>query len=586
MNKNLQIPLMLLLIISLLIAGTATGQPHDPVNAQENIFTIQSSGTDEPIECIVYMKNQADLTALKSMHGKLNKGNFAFQKLSAFANTEQAALVEYLEKEQLSFRPFWVINAILVKADAAHFKEIAARADVQKILVNSVLSQSRPVSTSVEINRDLVIPWGIDSIHAPAVWDLGYRGQGVVIGGEDTGYDWQHPAIKNQYRGWNGTTADHNYNWHDAIHAIDWHNTDDNPCGIDILEPCDDYGHGTHTMGTMVGEDGDLKIGVAPEAKWIGQRNMERGWGNLAGYLESFQWFIAPTDLNNENPDPSKAPHVINNSWYCSVEEGCDPSTYAVMEEVVNSVKAAGIVVVVSAGNNGPYCNTISFPPAVFENSLTVGAVDFLFNAASFSSRGSTVTQAGLDIVKPNVAAPGVDVLSCIPGGQYAFFSGTSMAGPHTAGVVALMISANPALSGEVEMIEGMLEQTARITYTNDGCGNELPDALPNNTFGFGIIDALAAVEKALLATTVTHPQDFPGIEATYIYPTGELRINVSGSGQQGMVEIFESTGRMLSQSVLQQGMNTIYIRNYPPGLYLYKARYASNNVTGKFLVH
>ncbi|MBP9881958.1 MAG: S8 family serine peptidase [Chitinophagales bacterium] len=577
---------MLTLLIFILIASIASGQPQHYTHAKISAAVLQQFLKEEPIECIVFMKNQADLTALKSMPGKINKGNFTFQSLTAFASLDQAELVEFLNKEQALFRPFWVINAILVKGDATLFKAIADREDVQMIMGNSQLRQSVPVAVSMDINRDLFIPWGIDSINAPAVWDLGFKGQGVVIGGEDTGYDWQHPAIKNQYRGWDGTTANHNYNWHDAIHAIDWHNTDDNPCGIDLLEPCDDYGHGTHTMGTMVGEDGDLKIGVAPQAKWIGQRNMERGWGNLAGYLESFEWFIAPTDLNNENPDPSMAPHVINNSWYCSAEEGCDPSTFSIMEEVVNNVKAAGIVVVVSAGNSGPYCNTIAFPPALFENSFTIGAVDFLFNAASFSSRGSTVTPSGLTIIKPNVAAPGVDVLSCIPGGQYASFSGTSMAGPHTAGVVALMISANPALAGEVELIESILEQTARITYSNDGCGSELPSALPNNTFGFGIIDALAAVEKALLATAVINEQGFTGIEINYAYPTSELTINVTGSETQGTIQVFELTGRMVMQSVLHPGLNTLSMQNHIAGMYLYKINFAKRNGSGKFLVH
>ena len=575
-----------LLFICLFDSILSSAQDYSAAHSKISIALKQQFTKDETIECIVYLKNQADLANMKSIHGKVNKGSFTFQSLTAFAKEEQASLLEFLENEQALYKPFWIINAILVKGDATLLTAIAKRTDVLLILANSGLRQSIPVAASVDISRDIFIPWGIDSIHAPAVWDLGFKGQGVVIGGEDTGYDWQHPAIKNQYRGWDGTTADHNYNWHDAIHAIDWHNTEDNPCGIDILEPCDDYGHGTHTMGTMVGEDGDLKIGVAPQAKWIGQRNMERGWGNLAGYLESFQWFIAPTDLDNENPDPSKAPHVINNSWYCSVEEGCDPSTYSVMEEVVNNVKAAGIVVVVSAGNSGPYCNTIAFPPAVFENSFTIGAVDFLFNAASFSSRGSTVTSSGLTIVKPNVAAPGVDVLSCIPGGQYASFSGTSMAGPHTAGVVALMISANPALAGEVELIESMLEQTARITYTNDGCGSELPSALPNNTFGFGIIDALAAVEKALLATSVASEQQFEGIDVHYAYPTSELTINVTVPGALGLIQVFELSGRKITQSALQQGLNTISIKHCPAGIYFYKASFVSKNITGKFLVY
>lgn len=121
----------------------------------------------------------------------------------------------------------------------------------------------------------------------PDVWNMGYTGQGITVGGADTGYDWGHPAIQPKYRGWNGdaSTSQHNYNWHDAIHELNPLNNDTlgnpgtNPCGLDVTHPCDDGSHGTHTMGTMTGSDADNQIGVAPDAKWVGCRNMERGLG-------------------------------------------------------------------------------------------------------------------------------------------------------------------------------------------------------------------------------------------------------------------------------------------------------------------
>lgn len=134
--------------------------------------------------------------------------------------------------------------------------------------------------------------------------------------------------------------------------------------------PCDDDKHGTHTMGTMVGEDDENSIGVAPEAKWIACRNMDRGWGQPSTYMECFEWFLAPYDLEGENADPDKAPHVINNSWFCSVEEGCNPSNFILMEEIVKNLKASGVVVVVSAGNSGGSgCGSVTGPPA-FSNHL------------------------------------------------------------------------------------------------------------------------------------------------------------------------------------------------------------------------
>lgn len=534
-------------------------------------------------EFILILKTQADLNATSQIHGKDAKGKYVYETLKSIADNSQKELKVQLDLDAVSYKPFWVTNAILVKGDAALMNQLAERTDVQKIIANASLHKQERVTSDPNLNRDVTIPWGIDSIHAPAVWALGYQGQGVVIGGEDTGYDWEHPAIKNQYRGWNGSAADHNYNWHDAIHAIDWHNTYDNPCGLNLQAPCDDYGHGTHTMGTMVGKDGDLEIGVAPQAKWIGERNMERGWGNLAGYLESFQWFIAPTDLSDQNPDPSKAPHVINNSWYCSLEEGCDVNNFSVMEAVVNNVKAAGIVVVASAGNDGPGCNTIMFPPALFENSFTIGAVDFTMNAASFSSRGN-VQVNGTDIIKPNVAAPGVDVLSCIPGNQYAFFSGTSMAGPHTAGTVALMISANPSLAGEVELIESILEETAQPAFTLDGCGNDASTSLPNNTFGFGIVDAFAAVQKSLLATGTSGLTDFMYIRVFPTIITDAFYVQIQNIPEAGVFQLYNLMGQKSEDIILHAGSNIIHLSALPEGVYVYRITAGKNISSGKLL--
>ncbi|MEO6441240.1 MAG: S8 family serine peptidase [Chitinophagales bacterium] len=529
------------------------------------------------------MKTQADLGAASEIHGKEAKGKFVYETLASFAENSQKDLKLQLENDQVYFKSFWVTNAILVKGDAILLNKLAERTDVLKIVANSTIHKVDVVSSIPDFNRDVTIPWGIDSIHAPAVWALGYQGQGAVVGGEDTGYEWEHPAIKNQYRGWDGASVDHNYNWHDAIHAVDWHNDYDNPCGLNLQAPCDDYGHGTHTMGTMVGKEGDIEIGVAPQAKWIGERNMERGWGNLASYLESFEWFIAPTDLSNENPDPAQAPHVINNSWYCAVEEGCDPTNFSLMEEVVNNVKASGIVVVASAGNDGPACNTIMFPPALFENSFTIGAVDFLMDAASFSSRGNTQVN-GIELIKPNVSAPGVDVLSSIPGDQYAYFSGTSMAGPHVAGTVALMISANPSLAGEVDLIENILEETAQPAFTFDGCGDDVSTSLPNNTFGFGIIDAFAAVQKSLLATATSAPVDPSYIRVSISPDLNQVIVQILRSNETGVFQLYNLMGQKSKDLILQPGSNSIHLSSLTGGVYLYRVNSGNKVVSGKLL--
>ncbi len=347
------------------------------------------------------------------------------------------------------------------------------------------------------------VEWNISKVGAPQVWATGVKGAGAVVGGQDTGYLWTHNALKNQYRGTNGATATHDYNWHDAIH------TAGSTCGADSPVPCDDNGHGTHTMGTMVGDDGaGNQVGMAPAAKWIGCRNMDRGNGTPATYSECYQWFVAPTKIDGTSPDATKAPDVINNSWGCPSSEGCtDPS---VLLTVVQNVVAAGIVTVHSAGNSGSACSTVSEPAAIYDDSFTVGATTNTDDIASYSSRGP-VTVDGSARKKPNIAAPGSNVRSSYNSGpnNYATLNGTSMAGPHVAGLVALMVSADPTLRGQVKTIRTLIEQTAVRRTTAQGCGGDSATAVPNNVYGWGRIDAYGAacggaVPAAIANLTIT----------------------------------------------------------------------------------
>jgi subtilisin family serine protease len=244
----------------------------------------------------------------------------------------------------------------------------------------------------------------------------------------------------------------------------------------------------------MVGDDGvGNQIGMAPDGKWIGCRNMDEGYGTPTTYSECFQFFLAPTDLTEANPNPALAPDAINNSWGCPPSEGCtDPN---VLRTIVDNTRAAGIVPVVSAGNYGSACGTVRDPPAIYDASLTVGSTTSTDAAAVDSSRGP-VTVDGSNRLKPDVAAPGVGVRSSVPGG-YAYLSGTSMAGPHVAGLVALVISANPVLAGRVGQIERIVRRTAVPLGAAETCGGLPAGAVPNNTFGYGRIDALAATQAA-----------------------------------------------------------------------------------------
>jgi serine protease AprX len=448
---------------------------------------VLQDGARGETEFLVLLSEQAHVKTPPGLT-KQAKGARVVQQLTTTAARTQLPLLKLLQRRKLAHQPFWIVNAVLVHGAFADIQAIAQRPEVASILANTSFQLQEPTPAP---SAAAGIEWGIAKVHAPEVWSLGYTGQGVVIGGQDTGYQWDHPALINHYRGYTGPATNHNYNWHDAIHSQHPSNSVPSSCGYNSLVPCDDHSHGTHTMGTMVGDDGaGNQIGMAPGAKWIGCRNMDQNWGTPAGYLECFQWFLAPTDLSGLNTNPAMAPDVINNSWYSDASEGT--TNLFVFQPAVEALRAAGIVVVVSAGNAGPSCSTIT-SPAIYDASFSVGATDSSDNIAGFSSRGP-VTLDGSNRLKPDISAPGVGVRSSIPNNSYATFSGTSMAGPHVVGLVALLLSAHPELKGNVDMIEYIITHSAVPRTTTQTCGGLSTNAIPNNTYGWGRIDALAAI--------------------------------------------------------------------------------------------
>jgi subtilisin family serine protease len=475
-----------------LVLAVLTTRAGVPENWQDKVDPRLLQGAPATNEFLVILSEQADLSGATALKTKEAKGRYVFERLTEVAQRTQPPLLKSLQKQALEHRPFWIANMVWVRGDLPAIQSLAQRADTARIVANSANRVPDLLPATVVPRIVSSVEWNISQVHAPDVWALGYTGQGVVVAGQDTGYQWNHPALINHYRGWDGTNANHNYNWHDAIHGLNSHNTGDNPCGYNLTAPCDDNSHGTHTMGTMVGDDGaGNQIGMAPGAKWIGCRNMERGWGTAATYLECFQWFLAPTDLNDQNPDPSKSPDVINDSWYSDASEGT--TNLFVFQTAVENLRAAGVVVVVSAGNEGSGCSTIT-SPAIYDASFSVGATDSGDNIASFSSRGP-VTVDGSNRLKPNVSAPGVNIRSSVPVNSYAGgWSGTSMAGPHVVGLVALLISAHPELRGQVDTIERIIESSAVPRTDSQSCGDIPGTDVPNNTYGWGRVDALAAL--------------------------------------------------------------------------------------------
>ncbi|MCO6485601.1 MAG: S8 family serine peptidase [Saprospiraceae bacterium] len=561
----------------LLLSAWVMQDPGPDARIAESLRLRAASG--EEMYFLVVMRHQADLSDLPLIKGKSAKGKAVFQRLRAAAEATQGPVAALLRSEGAPVHPYYIVNMIRSHGDIDLMRRVAAHSAVAYIAADSPVKlddyRQEPASPLRSFDQ---VTWGISRIGADSVWAMGHTGQGVVIGGQDTGYEWEHPALKPSYRGWVNGMANHDYNWHDAIYEIDPANNDslpdpkNNPCGVQSPFPCDDHNHGTHTMGTMAGIDSTLQIGIAPDARWIGCRNMERGWGRPSTYMECFEWFLAPTDLNHENPDPDMAPHVIANSWSCPPVEGCDPSNFALMQMVVDNLRAAGVVVVVSAGNAGSGCHSINTPSAIFESSFTVGASRNTDTIANFSSRGPVMVD-GSGRMKPDVTAPGVGVRSSIRGGGYADFSGTSMAGPHVAGAVALILSARPELAGEVDIIENLLEETAVFLSYADTCGGVPGTERPNPAYGWGRIDVHKAVKAAL---DLVLQQEEWSAEPVHIYPNPfreVIHVRAALSGHTPFV-LYDAKGIEVFRTILSASDGSLHMVNMPSlpdGWYAYR---------------
>jgi Subtilase family len=416
----------------------------------------------------VVLKPQADLTGLASLPTREERLRATYRRLVDTARRTQPPLRRDLARMHVNNTPYYLVNALEVDGGEPVRAWLATRSDVDRILDSPRL---RPIpEPGAGLRGDQPAPtapeWNLSMIGADRVWrDLGVTGQGVVVGTSDSGVDGTHPALRDRFRGGEDS-------WYDP-----WSGSH---------TPVDHGGHGTHTLATAVG---GRNVGVAPGAQWIGCVNLERNLGNPARYLDCLQFMLAPFRYGGDplrDGHPERAPDILTNSWGCTGLEGCDlPS----LRPAVDALTAAGIFVVGGAGNSGPLCRSVTDPPAPYPQTLTVGAVDRHDSVADFSSRGP-----GPDgTAKPDVVAPGVDVLSALPGGGYGKESGTSMATPHVAGVVALMWSANPKLVGDIGWTREILRATAAPASVPAGgsCG-----AAANLT-GAGLVDAFRAVQLA-----------------------------------------------------------------------------------------
>ena len=498
--------LLLLMLLAALAAATSLAGSATASNPLSKVepSVVDAVNTKGAATFWAILGEQADLDTSAGL-SRDARGHYVYDKLTSVAKESQAGLTAMLDQRHASYKSYWIVNAVRIQGDESTLLAVAARNDVERVIAPKTyrVPTPKPAGTPPGINT---IEWNIDRIRAPEVWTgFGDRGEGIVVANIDTGVQFDHSALVAQYRGnQGGGTFDHNYNWHDPS----------NVCGSPSLVPCDNNGHGTHTMGTMVGDDGNPgvnQIGVAPGARYIMAKGCESNFCSDSALLSSAQWILAPTDLNNQNPRPDLRPHVVNNSW----GGGSGDPWY---QASVDAWVAAGIFPAFSNGNSGSSCNS-SGSPGDYTNSYSAGAFDINNNIAFFSSRGPSFFGGE----KPNIAAPGVSVRSSVPTNGYASFSGTSMASPHVAATVALIWSVAPAIVGDITATAELLDNTA-VDTSDLQCGGTADD---NNVWGEGKLDAFAAVDQAprgptgILTGTVTNSADGTPIAGATVNAVG-----------------------------------------------------------------
>ncbi len=447
----------LLLAANLLMGGVLA-----PDLAQK----LQTLGEHEPLWVFVFPKEQPEYGELKALFATKKQ---RVEYLKDFADRTQRPILNYLRtavsEDILEYKPYWVVNALRVRATKAGIQALAQLPEVGYIEEEPEFHLVHEVADASATPASPTPGWNISKVNADDVWNLGYTGEGVIIGQLDTGVDATHPAFHGRFAGY----------WFDACNGQP--------------NPYDDNGHGTHTMGSAIGGDGPGPdpddIGVAPGAQFTAAK-IFAGNGNACDIMAAFQWYASLV------ADSGVPVRVINNSW------GSPAQTSLAYWSAVLTWRSLDIIPVFAVGNDGPGAGTAG-TPGNYPTVIGVGATDASDNIASFSSRGPAPNQSpwndpqywprpDWNLIKPDVAAPGVNIRSSIPGGGYQGgygWSGTSMATPHVTGVVALMLQKNPTLT--FDEVYNILTNTA---YQPSQGGS-----YPNNNYGWGRVDALAAIE-------------------------------------------------------------------------------------------
>lgn len=458
------------------MAAQAGNPPPPDGGGRIDQAVIASLQTNHSTDYVLVFGKQADLSEAYQISGWVERGQYVVDALKETAERSQKRALAELKKRGLRYRSFSISNEIYVfGGDAPGLQAMLAFPEVAQVRAPVIVSLepsgfrlrlAGPAAPQAQVQAFKA--WGIIDTGADQFWSTYLRkGEGIVVANIDTGVDATHPALAASYRCAGGDLSDPAC-WSD-------------PTGACKGTACDDHGHGTHTMGTMAadvsnGSTVPYTVGMAPGAQWIACKACTKdGICTDFDLLDCAEWILAP------NGDSAERPHVVNNSW--GDEKGGD-SWFAA---AVTAWRAAGIFPAFSAGNYSG-CNTLS-SPGDYQESFSSAAHNSLRTIASFSSKGASLF--GHDpYTKPNISAPGVDILSTFPGG-WGYMQGTSMASPHSAGAVALLWSCAPLLIGQIDDTFELLQSSA--DPAPEGSCDAPPDGEGNYTYGYGYLNVLAA---------------------------------------------------------------------------------------------
>jgi len=438
------------------------------------------------VDVVVVLRAQADLSRIRagSRPARLAAVEGALRAAAASHQRGVLTLLRARQAQHLVQRitPLWIVNEVSVRAAPSVVREVAGRADVLAVRPDATVTAPAPLAGSEVAAAES----NIARVNAPALWDLGYRGQGVVVANMDTGVDVSHPDLAGRWRG--GSNS-----WYD-------------PNGQHPTTPVDVSGHGTQTMGVMVGGDaGGTSIGMAPDATWIAAKIFNDSGVTTSTKIHlGFQWLLDP----DHDPATADAPHVVNNSWTMSTG-GCNLD----FQLDLRNLRAAGVLPVFSAGNYGPTAGTV-LSPANNPEAVAVGSVDDADVVDPSSSRGPSACAGS---TAPKLTAPGVGIRTSDLYGTYLDASGTSVAAPHAAGALALLLSAFPGVPADRQ--EAALESGAV----------DLGPSGVDTAYGFGRLDVLAAYQWLATAPDFTVTAS-PASVSTVAGGTASYVVSVAGS--------------------------------------------------------